>query len=74
MIKDRRSTLKNIKVYETLIIGEIDMVLIFILMFIAVLFAWRGHRRKAIYCLAVTLTVALLFFYHDITVNLNIEL
>jgi hypothetical protein len=50
------------------------MVFIFILTFIAVLFALRGYRRASLYCILLTLITAVLFFYHSITEHLNIQL
>jgi hypothetical protein len=53
--------------------GDIKMVFIFILMFIAVLFAWREQRSKAIYCVAFSLALALAYFYHDTSMHLTIH-
>lgn len=50
------------------------MAFVFILMFIAVLFAFRGYRRIAIYCVTLMLALGVIFFYHDITTHLNIQL
>jgi hypothetical protein len=50
------------------------MAFFFILIFIAVLFAWKGQRRKAIYCVSLALMLALLFFYHDMTTQLTVQL
>jgi hypothetical protein len=55
--------------------GEINMMAaIFIWIFIAVLFAWRGQRSIAIYCVTATLLMALVYFHHDITEHLKIQL
>lgn len=50
------------------------MVFIFIIMFVAVLLAMLGSRRKAIFCVIFTLVLASLYFNHDITEHLNIQL
>jgi hypothetical protein len=54
--------------------GDSNMAFIFILMFVAVLFAWRGYRRTAVCCVILTLALGSLYFYHDITSHLNIQL
>lgn len=48
--------------------------LIFILLLVAVLLAWRGYRKASIYCFAITLILAIFDFLHHITDPLTIQL
>jgi len=50
------------------------MASIFILIFFSVLFAFGGLRRITIYCMSLTLILAVIYFYGDITTHLNLQL
>lgn len=50
------------------------MTFLFLLMLLAVILAWKGWRRSVLICLAVTLILASILFYSDITAHLAISL
>jgi hypothetical protein len=50
------------------------MLLLFLLMLLAVILAWLGWRRSVLMCLSITLILAAIFFYSDITTHLTIDL
>lgn len=50
------------------------MALIFILLLVTVLLAWRGYRKASIYCFAITLLLAIWDFVRHVTDPLNIQL
>ncbi len=50
------------------------MMILFLLMMLAVVFAWAGWRRSVLVCLGITLILACGLFYSDITTHLTIAL
>lgn len=48
--------------------------IIFLGLLLAVIWAWIGARRPAIYSFAVTLLLAVIWFVHHLTTHLNIQL
>ena len=50
------------------------MLLIFIALLVAVGLAWIGYRQWAIFCFAITLLFATVYFYQDMTLALNLQL
>lgn|GEM_PF-5774043 len=50
------------------------MTILFLLMMLAVILAWAGWRRGVLMCLGITLLLASILFYSDITTHLSIAL
>lgn len=50
------------------------MTILFLLMLLAVVLAWRGWRRSVLLCLCVTLVLASILFYMDLTTHLVLVL
>jgi uncharacterized membrane protein len=50
------------------------MALIFAVLLAAVLLAWKGARKPAIYTFAATLILSVVWFLHHVTSHLNIDL
>lgn len=50
------------------------MVLILIFLFAAVVFAWIGKRRNALFFFAMTFGMAVVWFLHNVNTNLLIQL
>lgn len=50
------------------------MTILFLLMLLAVVLAWIGWRRSVLTCLGITLVLASILFYSDITAHLTISL
>jgi len=50
------------------------MTLVFLLLLFAVLAAWLGKRKIAIYIFAIDLIIAVLGFIHHITTTLPLQL
>lgn len=50
------------------------MALCFILLFVAIILAWIGYRRLTLSFFAVSLIIAIITFYDDISSKLNINL
>ncbi len=50
------------------------MALLFLLLLFAVLLAWSGVRRPAIYCFVIVLLLAVAWFAHHVTSHLAIQI
>lgn len=50
------------------------MALIFILLLVTVILAWRGYRKASLYCVAITFILAIFVFTHHMTDSLSIQL
>lgn len=50
------------------------MALIFLILLVAVLMAWTGHRSPALYCFAFTMVLAVIWLFHHITSSLALQL
>lgn len=50
------------------------MTILFLLMMLAAILAWLGWRRSVLMCLGVTLVLASILFFMDITTHLTIAL
>ncbi|HYF98221.1 MAG TPA: DUF5993 family protein [Coxiellaceae bacterium] len=50
------------------------MALLFIVLLITVLFAWKGKRQSALCCFGFSLLLGIIFFVHHITEHLKLDL
>lgn len=50
------------------------MALIFLILLISVILAWVGLRKAAIYCFAISMILAILWFIHHVTSSLGLQL
>jgi hypothetical protein len=50
------------------------MALLFIILFIATLLAWYGHRSYAQYTYVISLVLSVIWFLHHVTSSLAIQL
>lgn len=50
------------------------LIIIFLLLLIAVLVAWRGHRALSIYLFVAVMALSIFWFVYNITSTLAIQL
>ncbi len=50
------------------------LIAIFSILLIAVLTAWAGYRKPAIYLFSITFLTAIVWFHHHLTSTLTIQL
>lgn len=50
------------------------MLIIFILLLVAILFAWLGHRRQTLFFFAITVGLSIIMFLRHIDTYLTIQL